>query len=89
MQRKIARPDLHGLTLVVGTTAWLAGMLLDAWALLPSLALLIGSIAALLCILALWRNGAAAARHLEVHTVQHPLGERCGELLGVRRDGPL
>ncbi|TMD57475.1 MAG: hypothetical protein E6I93_02685, partial [Chloroflexi bacterium] len=57
MQRKIARPDLHGLTLVVGTTAWLAGMLLDARALLPSLALLIGSIAALLCILALWRNG--------------------------------
>src|SRR5947209_1722444 len=56
MQRKIARPDLHGLTLVVGTTAWLAGMLLDARALLPSLALLIGSIAALLCILALWRN---------------------------------
>jgi len=56
MQRKMAWPDLRGLALVVGTTAWLAGILLDAWVFLPSQALLIGSIVALLCILALWRN---------------------------------
>ncbi len=27
MQRKMAWPDLRGLALVVGTTAWLAGIL--------------------------------------------------------------
>ena len=56
MQRKISWPDLRGLTLVVGTIAWLAGIILDAWVLLPSLALLVGSIVALLCVIVFWRN---------------------------------
>src|SRR5260221_11573762 len=34
----------------------MAGILLDSWALLPSLALLIGAAIALLCVILLWRN---------------------------------
>jgi competence protein ComEC len=48
--------DLRGLTLVVITCAWLAGILLDSWLLLPSFALLIGATAAILLVLLLWRD---------------------------------
>lgn len=56
MQRKNAELDLRGLTLVVVAGAWLAGMLLAAAFPLPALALLIGAMGALLCIIPLWRD---------------------------------
>lgn len=49
-------PDLRGLILVVITVAWMAGILLESWLLLPSLALLIGAALALVCVVLLWRN---------------------------------
>ncbi len=49
-------PGARGYILVVVTLAWMTGILLDSWALLPSLALLIGAAIALLCVILLWRN---------------------------------
>jgi hypothetical protein len=49
-------PDLRGLILVVIAVAWMAGILLESWLPLPSLALLIGAALALICVILLWRN---------------------------------
>ncbi|GAC1568058.1 MAG: DNA internalization-related competence protein ComEC/Rec2 [Ktedonobacteraceae bacterium] len=57
LQKNKGWPELRGLALVAGTLAWLAGILLDAWTLFPTPALLIGAALALLCAIALWRNG--------------------------------
>ncbi len=57
MQSTRAEPDLQGLTLVVMTCAWLAGILLASWLLLPSFALLIGAGAAVVLVMLLWRDG--------------------------------
>jgi len=46
LQRTFSGLDLRGLTLVLVATAWLAGILLDSFLLLPSLALLIAAGAA-------------------------------------------
>ncbi len=54
-----ALPDLRslrGLILVVVAVAWMAGILLDSWLLLPQEALLIGAAAPLICVILLWRN---------------------------------
>jgi hypothetical protein len=56
MKGKKGDLDLHGLLLVVVTVAWLAGILLNAWVLLPSLILLIGAATALVCVILLWRS---------------------------------
>ena len=50
-------PELRGLILVVVAVAWMAGILLESWLLLPSGALLIGATIALVCVIFLWRNG--------------------------------
>lgn len=57
MQSLKAAPDLRGLILVVMTCAWLAGILLDTWLLLPSLALLIGAGIAFMLVAACWHHG--------------------------------
>jgi competence protein ComEC len=46
LQRTFSGPDLRGLTLIFVASAWLAGILLDSFLLLPSLALLIAAGAA-------------------------------------------
>jgi len=56
LQKNSDGPDLRGLALVSGTLAWLAGILLDAWTLLPAPALIGGAALALLCAIALWRH---------------------------------
>ena len=56
MQQQETVFDLRGLTLVAIAGAWLAGILLSSWLPLPSLALLIGAIAAFICIIPLWRD---------------------------------
>ncbi len=56
MQSLKAAPDLRGLILVVMTCAWLAGILLDTWLLLPSLALLIGAGVAFMLVIACWHH---------------------------------
>lgn len=48
--------DFHGLLLIVVTLAWLAGILLNAWLLLPSLILLLGAAIALIGVIVLWRS---------------------------------
>lgn len=48
--------DLRGLTLVVATVAWVAGMLLGNIMHLSSLPLLIAACAAFLCLIFFWRN---------------------------------
>src|SRR5436309_3456434 len=53
LQRTFSSPDLRGLTLVFVAAAWLAGILLDSFLLLPSLALLIAAGAALVGMLLL------------------------------------
>ncbi len=55
-QQKTVSIDLHGLTLVLLAGAWLAGILLDALAPLPALALLVGAGTALLFLFPLWYN---------------------------------
>lgn len=57
MQSLKAAPDLRGLILVVMACAWLAGILLDTWLLLPSLALLIGAGISLMLVAACWHHG--------------------------------
>lgn len=56
MQSTKTEPDLRGLILVVITCAWLAGILLDSWLLLPLLPLLIGAGAALVFVVLLWHD---------------------------------
>ncbi len=51
--------DLRGLTLLVVAGAWLAGILLSALVLLPTLALLLGIATALLFLIPLWREAQA------------------------------
>jgi competence protein ComEC len=50
------QPDLRGLILIVVAVAWMTGILLDSWLLLPSRALLIGAAIALACVILFWRN---------------------------------
>ena len=57
MQSTKAEPDLRGLALVIMTSAWLAGILLDFWLPLPSSPLLIGAAAAAVLLILLWRDG--------------------------------
>jgi competence protein ComEC len=52
-----AEPDLRGFALVVMACAWLAGIVLDSLLLLPSFALLIGAVAAVVLVMLLWRDG--------------------------------
>ncbi|MGH2497706.1 MAG: ComEC/Rec2 family competence protein [Ktedonobacteraceae bacterium] len=49
--------ELRGFVLILVTLAWLAGILLDAWALLPPVALLIGAVLSLLSGILFWRRG--------------------------------
>ena len=49
-------PELRGLILVVVAVAWMAGILLESWLLLPSGALLFGATIALGSVILLWRN---------------------------------
>ena len=49
-------PDLRGLFLVVIAVAWLAGILLESWLLLPSFAILIGAALALVGVILFWRT---------------------------------
>ena len=48
--------DLRGLTLLVVAGAWLVGILLSVWVLLPAIALLLGACVALLCLIPLWHD---------------------------------
>ena len=61
MQNKLR--ELHGLELVAGAAAWLAGSLLESlvssWVLIPAFALLAGACAALLWLIPLWRDSQA------------------------------
>ena len=56
MDNKKGEIDLRGLILVLVTAAWLAGILLNSWVLLPPLVLLIGAAIALVCVILLWHN---------------------------------
>ncbi len=55
-QHELSALDLRGLTLVVVAAAWVAGIVLDSWIPLPSLALLAGAAVALLLLIPLWRD---------------------------------
>src|SRR5437764_6392063 len=48
--------DLRGFILIVIAVAWMSGILLDSWLLLPQLALLIGAAIALVCVILFWRE---------------------------------
>ncbi|HEX9133438.1 MAG TPA: ComEC/Rec2 family competence protein, partial [Ktedonobacteraceae bacterium] len=48
--------DLRGFILVVAAVAWMAGILLDSWLLLPQYVLLIGAAMALVCVIFFWRD---------------------------------
>jgi competence protein ComEC len=48
--------DLRGFVLIVVVVAWMAGILLDSWLLLPQYALLIGAAIALVCVIFFWRD---------------------------------
>src|SRR5947209_5706910 len=56
IKSKSITPELRGLTLIIVTGAWLAGILLAYWIPLSSLLLLIVSIAALLCLIFFWSS---------------------------------
>src|SRR5690242_12671658 len=49
-------PDLRGLTVVVVAVAWLAGILICSWVLLPSSALLFAAGVTSIGVVLLWRN---------------------------------
>ncbi|HEY6541768.1 MAG TPA: DUF4131 domain-containing protein, partial [Ktedonobacteraceae bacterium] len=51
-----SRFELRGFALVLVALAWLAGILLDAWALFPPVALLAGSALCLFTAIVCWRN---------------------------------
>ena len=84
IKSKSIRPELRGLTLVIVTGAWLAGILLAYWIPLSSLLLLIVSIAALLCLIFFCSNVQARIFMLITlglllgawrYTVASPLGD--------------
>src|SRR5438034_1435318 len=56
IKSKSITPELRGLTLVIVTVAWLAGILLAHWIPLSSLLLLIVAIVALLCLVFFWSS---------------------------------
>ncbi|TMD92296.1 MAG: DUF4131 domain-containing protein, partial [Chloroflexi bacterium] len=56
IKSKSITPELRGLTLIIVTGAWLAGILLAYWIPLSSLLLLIVAIVALLCLIFFWSN---------------------------------
>jgi competence protein ComEC len=56
MQQRKSHLELRGFALVLVALAWLAGILLDAWALVPPVALLAGSALCLLTAILCWRN---------------------------------
>jgi len=56
LNNKKSAIDPRGFVLVLAALAWLAGILLDAWTLLPTAALLIGAALSLLCSIVCWRN---------------------------------
>jgi fatty acid desaturase len=51
-----SRFELRGFALVLVALAWLAGIILDAWALFPPIALLAGSALCLLITIIFWRR---------------------------------
>src|SRR5437588_12136213 len=84
IKSKSITPELRGLTLIIVTGAWLAGILLAYWIPLSSLLLLIVSIAALLCLIFFWSNVQARIFMLITlglllgawrYTVASPLGD--------------
>lgn len=56
INRRKSAIDPRGFVLVLAALAWLAGILLDAWTLLPTAALLIGAALSLLSSIVCWRN---------------------------------
>ncbi len=56
MQQAQRNIDLHGLTLVAGVGAWLAGILIDSFVLLPAFMLLIGATITLILIVLFWHE---------------------------------
>src|ERR1700674_3804273 len=56
MQNRKSNLELRGFVLVLVALAWLAGILLDAWTLLPSFALLTGAALCLLSTIVFWRR---------------------------------
>ena len=56
IQQRKNHLDLRGFALVLVALAWLVGILLDAWALVPPVALLAGSALCLLTTILGWRN---------------------------------
>src|SRR5947209_7708873 len=56
MQYRQSHFELRGFALVPVALAWLGGILLDAWALFPPVALLAGSVLCLLTAILCWRN---------------------------------
>ncbi|HVB60790.1 MAG TPA: DUF4131 domain-containing protein, partial [Ktedonobacteraceae bacterium] len=76
--------DLRGLWLVVIAVAWMAGIVLDKWLLVPAALLLIGAGAALLVLIVLWRDQRARLLLLFVlwlllgawrYTIASPIGD--------------
>lgn len=55
-QYKTVEFDLRGMGLVVVVGAWLVGILISSWVMLPALGLLMGACAALLLLIPLWRD---------------------------------
>lgn len=56
MQQRKSHLELRGFALVLVALAWLAGILLDAWTLVPPVALLAGSALCLFTAIICWRN---------------------------------
>src|SRR5450759_2049853 len=56
IQSRKSGMELRGFVLVFVALAWLAGILLDAWTLLPTTALLIGAVLSLLSSIVFWRK---------------------------------
>ncbi|HEX6552244.1 MAG TPA: ComEC/Rec2 family competence protein [Ktedonobacteraceae bacterium] len=84
IKSKSITPELRGLTLVIATVAWLAGILLAYWISLSSLLLLILATAALLCLIFFWSSVQARILMLITlglllgawrYTVASPLGD--------------
>ncbi|MEO8954472.1 MAG: ComEC/Rec2 family competence protein [Ktedonobacteraceae bacterium] len=76
--------DLRGMGLVVVVGAWLVGILISSWVMLPALGLLMGACAALLLLIPLWRDPLSRVVMLSVlwlllgmwrYTVASPIGD--------------